>query len=157
MSFSKGLGVGESSEEVFCFTGAYEHTLDAKGRVTLPSMMRRHFSTTVKVVLDPLGKDSVLVFRPEDYVSWMRRYFDGKPVDPRSVKAVQLQKFMTRYAAETDIDNAGRISIDATLRRIASLEKDVTIIGCGDHLQIMNREKADAEDDVLLTLDFSTP
>ena len=148
--------MSELPEVVSCFTGAYEHALDAKGRVTLPSMMRRHFGTTVKVVLDPLKKNSVFVFRPEDYVAWMDRFFDGLQVDPRSPKAVALQKFLTRFAAEADIDNAGRISIDANLRRIAGLEKDVSVIGCRDHLQIMSREQANAEDEDLLAMDFSS-
>ena len=57
-----------------CFTGTFEHTLDAKGRVSLPSKVRRSLPQTVKTVLG-LQNDSVLVFDPKAYKAWVDGFF----------------------------------------------------------------------------------
>ena len=46
-----------------CFTGVAEHTLDAKGRVSLPAKARRYLPEIVKCVLS-LDKKAVYVFAP---------------------------------------------------------------------------------------------
>ena len=130
-----------------CFTGTFEHTLDAKGRVSLPSKVRRSLPQTVKTVLG-LQNDSVLVFDPKAYKAWV----DG--FNPRSLSDVMLKERLTAFAEDADIDSAGRIGISARLRSIVGLEKDVTIIGCDDHLKIEDRAKSVLNEDELLAMTF---
>ena len=140
------------TEPVPDFTGTFEHTLDAKGRVSLPAKIRRCLPSTVKTVL-ALDKGSVLVFSPRDYKAWVESFFpDG--YNPRSQKDVMLQKRLRAFADDADIDSAGRIGISSRLREIVGLERDVTLLGCGDHLEIGDRAKAKALEDELLGMDF---
>lgn len=135
-----------------CFTGTFEHTLDAKGRVSLPSKVRRFLPPTVKTVLS-LDKGSVYVFSPKAYKAWFDSFFPNG-VNPRSNQDVKLQQRLRAFSEDADIDSAGRIGISAKLRGIVGLDKDVTIIGCGDHLEIVDRAKFSAVEDELLAMDF---
>ena len=133
-------------------SGTYEHTLDAKGRVSLPSKIRRLLPQTVKTVLD-VDNASVLVFSPKAYKAWVEGFFpDG--FNPRSASHVKLKQRLLAFAEDADIDSAGRIGISAKLRSIVGLEKDVTIIGWDDHLKIVDRAKNSAFEDELLAMDF---
>lgn len=135
-----------------CFTGIYEHTLDAKGRVSLPAKVRRDLPTTVKTVL-ALDKQSVLVFSPAAFKAWYDGFFrDG--VNPRSREHQLLAMRLLAYAEDTDVDSAGRIGVSPRLRSIVGLERDVTIVGCGDHLQIVDRAKYAQVEAELLAMDF---
>lgn len=135
-----------------CFTGTFEHTLDAKGRVSLPSKIRRSLPQTVKTVLG-LDNASVLVFDPKAYKVWVDGFFpDG--FNPRSASHVKLKQRLMAFSEDADIDSAGRIGISTKLRSIVGLEKDVTITGCDDHLEIVDRAKFSALEDELLAMDF---
>ena len=135
-----------------CFTGMFEHTLDAKGRVSLPSKIRRFLPQTVKVVLS-LDKGSVYVFSPQAYKAWFNSFFPNG-MNPLSNRDVMLQKRLMSFAEDADIDSAGRIGISAKLRGIVGLDKDVTIVGCDDHLEIVDRTKYAAVEDDLLAMNF---
>lgn len=135
------------------FTGMFEHTLDAKGRVSLPAKIRKSLPETVKTVLS-LDKESVYVFSPKAYKAWFESFFPNGRVNPLSTKDVKLQQRLMAYSEDSDIDSAGRIGISAKLRGLVGLEKDVTILGCGDHLQIVDRAKFAAVEDDLLAMDF---
>lgn len=135
-----------------CFTGTFEHTLDAKGRVSLPAKIRRFLPSTVKAVLS-LDKKAVYVFSPKAYKAWYESFFPNG-FNPRSSKDVNLRTRLMAFAEDADIDSAGRIGISAKLRRLVGLEKDVTIIGSGDYLQIVDRARFSAVEDELLDMDF---
>lgn len=135
-----------------CFTGTFEHTLDAKGRVSLPSKIRRSLPQTVKTVLS-LDKGSVYVFSPKAYKAWVESFFPNG-MNPKSVADVRLKQRLMAFSEDADIDSAGRIGISAKLRSIVGLEKDVTITGCDDHLEIVDRAKFSALEDELLAMDF---
>ena len=67
---------------------------------------------------------------------------------------MKLKERLTAFAEDADIDSAGRIGISARLRSIVGLEKDVTIIGCDDHLKIEDRAKSVLNEDELLAMTF---
>lgn len=134
------------------FTGTFEHTLDAKGRVSLPAKIRRCLPSTVKTVL-ALDNGAVYVFSPKDYKAWVDSFFPNG-YNPLSQRDVKLQKRLRAFAEDADIDAAGRIGISQRLRSIVGLERDVTITGCGSYLEIVDRAKAKALEGELLAMDF---
>lgn len=135
-----------------CFTGTFEHTLDVKGRVSLPSKIRRSLPATVKTVLG-LDNDAILVFDPKAYKAWVDGFFpDG--YNPLSRSHVKLKERLTAFAEDADIDSAGRIGISTRLRSIVGLEKDVTITGCDNYLKIVDRAKSSLNEDELLSMTF---
>lgn len=122
------------------FTGNYDHTLDTKGRVSLPAKFRRSLPVELKIV--PKG-NTVLIFTNEG----LRSYIDTvvaerMPLDmPGRTAAIAQAKFaLTSSAEDTEIDSAGRISVSAKIRQSVGLEKEVSIVGADDHIELMNRD-----------------
>lgn len=135
-----------------CFTGVAEHLLDAKGRVSLPAKARRNLGDTVKCVLS-LDKKAVYVFSPQAYDTWFQSFFP-EGFNPRSEKETRLRQRLLAFTDEADIDSAGRIGISSKLRGIVGLEKEVAIIGGGDHLEVVDRASYQRIEDDLLSMDF---
>lgn len=135
-----------------CFTGVAEHLLDAKGRVSLPAKARRNLGDSVKCVLS-LDKKAVYVFSPEAFDTWFASFFP-EGFNPRSERETRLRQRLLAFTEEADIDSAGRIGLSAKLRAIVGLEKEVAIVGGGDHLEVVDRASFQRVEDDLLSFDF---
>ena len=128
------------------FSGTYTHTLDTKGRVSLPAKFRKDLPVSLKLV----PRDGVIYLFPvDDFNAWVMSFFpqtDGKP-NPASKADRKTLFSLTSHAEDTEIDTAGRISISAGLRQMASLEKEVKVVGLFDHIEIMSPASYEALDD----------
>ncbi len=113
------------------FLGEYQHTLDAKGRLSLPAKFRNQMTGSIVVVKGLEG--CLYVFPSEDYESFLRQLTERGDFDP---KFRQVRRFFTAGAKEDELDTAGRIGIPANLRDYAQLERDVTVIGNGDRVEL---------------------
>jgi MraZ protein len=113
------------------FLGEYQHTLDAKGRLSLPAKFRNQMSGSY-VVVKGLEK-CLYVFSPDEFEAFLGQLMErgdfGKEFR-------QVRRFFTAGAKEDELDSAGRMSVPANLRDYASLERDVTVIGNGDRIEI---------------------
>lgn len=118
----------ESSPELSSFRGNFTHSIDDKGRVSLPSEFRR--------ILDERKEFSIVL---TNYISEGSRCLEGFGVrawaefesklrekSRFSSKLQRLENFYLSRAAECQIDGQGRILIPSYLRAYASLEKDAT-------------------------------
>ncbi len=113
------------------FLGEYQHTLDAKGRVSLPAKFRGRM--TGKVVVAK-GFDACLyVYPAEAYEEFVSGLLGREDFDPRMR---QVRRFFTSGAHETELDSAGRLPLPGVLREHAGLSKDVTITGNGNRIEI---------------------
>ena len=114
------------------FTGEHEHSLDGKGRLILPAKFRGRLERLVITK----GRDTCLhIYPPEEF----ERISDE--LKGAGSKARQLTRWFFGSAHEDEVDSQGRIGIPETLRRHAELEKDVTVIGNGPHVEIWDRQK----------------
>lgn len=113
------------------FLGEYQHTLDAKGRVSLPAKFRTQMTGKV-VVAKGLDKN-LYVYQADEYERFVDELAERNEFN---AKVRQLRTFFTGGADETDLDSAGRVRITPELRRHASLDKDVTVIGNGNKIEI---------------------
>ena len=120
------------------FHGEFQHTVDSKGRVSLPSKFRKGMPDEVVVV--PAMGGALSVFAEEDYENWVNSLFINKEgentyfaMDPRSAK---LRKQLNANAENVAVDSAGRITLSAKKRAVANIDKDVYIIGDKDHIEI---------------------
>ncbi len=117
------------------FLGDYQHTLDAKGRVSLPAKFRAEM--TGKLVIAK-GFDSCLYIYPADeYNRFVADLLTKQDFDP-AVR--RLRRFFIAGAVEAELDSAGRISLPAVLRDYASLKKDVAVTGNGNRIEIWDAE-----------------
>ena len=113
------------------FLGEYRHTLDAKGRVSLPARFRSAISPQLVV---SKGFDGCLyVYTAEEHLAFLSSIVADDDFD-KNRRAVR--RFFANGAVEVDLDSAGRVSILPTLREYAKLTKDVMVVGNGDRIEI---------------------
>src|SRR5258706_2300782 len=121
------------------FRGRFEHTIDAKGRTSVPARYRdvldaiRERRIVVTSALDPC---LVAYTLPE----WMA--FEEKLSKlPQFDRAVQkLKRIYVSGAIECEIDDSGRILIPPTLRDYAKLKKDVLWAGQGKYAELWDKD-----------------
>jgi MraZ protein len=113
------------------FLGEYQHTLDAKGRVSLPRKFRD--ATGGRLVVSKGFEKSLAVYPVDVYERFLDGLVSGGDLT-RDMRAVR--RHFTAGADEVEVDGAGRISLTQGLRTFAGLGKDVVVAGVGDHIEI---------------------
>ena len=113
--------------------GHYNHTLDQKGRVSVPAKYRDEMGTTFVV---SKGYGNCVSGYPLDRWDAWRESVEKLPVSKSRVK-----RFFLGSAFEVEVDKQGRIILPADLREFAGLETDVVVAGMSDHIEIWNRDK----------------
>ena len=114
-------------------TGNYEHKIDAKGRVFIPSDLRKQLGDVFHVMI--FNEECINVY-PDN--SWARL------VDKVSALPIRKQSMMRPLFANTsrcELDGQGRFVLPLKLREKIGLQKDVTIVGAGTLVQIWDTEK----------------
>ena len=115
--------------------GAYEHTIDDKNRLTLPSKFRERFADGIVVTR---GMDGCLY--AYTLAEW-ERLVESRlgSLDPLGVEGRRMQRFFFSGAAVAQPDKQGRVMIPAALIEHAGLGRDVVVAGVYDHLEIWDR------------------
>ena len=122
--------------------GEYEHTLDAKGRISMPAKLRRDMGEAFIVTK---GLDGCLFAFSQD--EWMNFETKLKSLPLSDKNARNFVRFFLAGATECELDKQGRFLIPANLRKEANLEKEAVIIGVGTRLEIWNKETWLAKDE----------
>jgi len=118
------------------FLGEYQHTLDAKGRVSLPAKFRAEM--TGSLVVAKGFEECLYVFPAEEYAGFLKSVLERNDFDRRFR---DLRRYFTAGAVEVELDSAGRINLPPNAREHAGLGKDVSIIGNGERVEIWDVEK----------------
>lgn len=118
------------------FMGEYNHTIDAKGRLIIPSKFREALGDTFVVTK---GLDGCLFVY--DNVEWNVFEEKLKSLPITNKDARQFARFFLAGAAEVEVDKQGRILVPNVLREFAELNKDVVLIGVASRIEIWSRER----------------
>jgi MraZ protein len=113
------------------FLGEFQHTVDAKGRVSLPRKHRDEIGS--RVVVSKGLEDCLYVYSTEAYQELLDELLATSKF-ARDARA--LRRHFIAGASEVDIDGAGRVAIAPSLREHAGLSRDVVVAGVADHLEI---------------------
>lgn len=128
------------------FYGEYQHSLDPKGRVIIPSKFREGLGEKFIVTK---GLDNCLfAYSLEEWTS-LENKLKALPFTDKDVRA--FIRFFFSGATECEIDKQGRILIPNNLREYATLEKDIFIIGVSSRVEIWNKdnwEKYSSDDNI---------
>ncbi|MEG2310461.1 MAG: division/cell wall cluster transcriptional repressor MraZ [Clostridia bacterium] len=116
--------------------GEFNHNLDDKGRVSIPSKFREDLGTSVILTK---GLDNCLFAYSKD--EWQIFEAKLKTLPLTNILARNFTRFFYSGATECDIDKQGRINIAQTLREYASLSKDIVIVGVSTRIEIWDKEK----------------
>lgn len=115
------------------FLGEYAHTLDAKGRVTIPARFRDELEGGFVLTR---GEDLCLVAYPLERFQERAAGLAQVPKANRNVRTYARAIFGS--AQLVTLDTMGRVLIPPFLREYASLDGEVAIVGVNDVFELWN-------------------
>ncbi len=127
------------------FRGHYEHSLDAKNRLSIPARFRAAFSDGVVLAKDP--EPCVAVWTPDSHEAIIERALGD--LNPMGSEYRKLSRFYQGNSFEVDLDAAGRVTLPPPLLAHASIEREVVVVGVGDHLEVWGGETWRSQQDSL--------
>ena len=116
--------------------GEHDHTLDEKNRLTLPAKYRQTFRDGVVV---SRGLDGCLNVHATE--EWQRHADRIQALDSLSRESRMMQRHLFSGAVDVELDKQGRVVIPASLLEAAEIQREVTVTGVYDHLEIWDRAK----------------
>ena len=118
------------------FMGEYNHTIDAKGRLIIPSKFRESLGDEFVVTK---GMDGCLfVYDNEEWKKFEEKLL-SLPMMDKQVR--QFTRYFLAGAASVEVDKQGRILIPSVLREFADITKDAVLVGVGSRSEIWSRER----------------
>ena len=122
------------------FRGTFEHSLDAKHRLTIPAKFRSALADGV--VLAPYAElpgapRTLAIWTPEGFDEFMAEQVGGR--NPAETDVRKLKRFYFNNSADVELDNAHRVMIPTHLMEYAGLDKEVTVTGSGECLEVWDR------------------
>jgi MraZ protein len=120
------------------FRGRYEHTIDGKGRTSVPARYRDALSAAGerRVVLTSALDACLVAYAPQEWAAFEERLGRLSQFDPAVKK---LRRIYVSGAVECEMDDVGRILVPPTLREHASLTKDVVWAGAGKYAELWDK------------------
>lgn len=134
------------------FRGATKVSLDAKGRMAIPTRYRERLSARCGgQLIVTVDKDHCLLVYPVP--DWEE--LEQKLVRLPSMNKVarRIVRIMVGYATEVDMDTNGRILVSKELREFASLEKQGMLIGQGNKFELWDEATWNEKRDAWLSID----
>jgi len=130
-SFVPKWSLGGEIEQMFF--GRFEHTIDDKGRLTIPSKYRTSLAAGVVVTR---GLDRCLYIFPLAEWDQLAEKIRQLPLTKKDARA--FVRFFFSEAADSVPDKQGRVNLPAYLRQYASLRSDVIVTGSHNRLEVWN-------------------
>ncbi len=121
------------------FIGEYQHTLDSKGRIIIPSKFREELGEDFVMTK---GLDNCLFVYPKEEWAILEEKLKTLPLTNRDARA--FIRFFFAGASEGALDKQGRVLIPANLREHSKLDKDAVVIGVSTRMEIWSKEEWDA-------------
>ncbi|MBN2261032.1 MAG: division/cell wall cluster transcriptional repressor MraZ [Clostridiales bacterium] len=120
------------------FIGEYQHNLDIKGRINIPSKFREGLGD--KFFLTK-GLDNSLFCFPDNEWKIFEEKLKALPLTNKNARA--FVRLFFAGATECSLDKQGRILIPQNLREHSKIEKEIMIIGVGTRVEIWSQEEWD--------------
>ena len=118
------------------FMGEYNHTIDAKGRLIIPSRVRELLGEEFVLTR---GLDGCLSIYPMDEWAAFEEKLRALPLTNKDART--FSRFFVAGATTCQLDKQGRILVPQTLRQFAGLEKDVVLTGNLNRIEVWSKEK----------------
>lgn len=117
------------------FLGEYTHTIDAKGRLTLPAKFRAHFQSGLVVTR---GIDKCLFAFPLSEWETLSQKVSDLPLTDAAAR--QFRRLLFSGASDEIPDKQGRVLLPSYLREYATLDGEVVVAGLNTHVEIWKPE-----------------
>ena len=125
------------------FRGSSFHTIDAKGRIIVPTRFRNIIKTD--------GSNGVMISRMDKglvaytFEEWLKIESRVLALAEKSNNMRRFRRVFIGGAFECMCDKQDRILIPPTLRQYAELDREIVIVGVLDHFEIWSRENWEKE------------
>lgn len=122
------------------FYGEYEHKLDKKGRIIIPSKFREASKENyIEKFFVTRGLDTCLFMFPED--EWKQQESKFKTLSFTKREIRKFNRLFFSGAVEVIADKQGRILIPSYLKQYADIRKEIVLIGVSNRIEIWSRDK----------------
>ncbi len=121
------------------FRGRYEHTIDSKGRISIPAKFRETLDKKYDDRLVITNYDQCLIAFPNEEWSILEEKARGLPLLKKEVKT--FLRFFYSSGVDCVVDKQGRLLIPQTHRDYANLQKDVVLVGVGNRIEIWDKQR----------------
>ena len=112
--------------------GTYKHTLDAKGRISIPSRLRDELGEEFFVTLSP--EKCLTAYSLESWAKILEKVGTMSKINQKKAR------FLFSHAENCKLDAQGRILLPLPLREFVGLKKNVTVVGAGECAQFWDSE-----------------
>jgi MraZ protein len=121
------------------FRGANKLTLDAKGRMVMPTRYRERLQESCggKLVVT-IDKQCLLIY-PVPRWEEIERQLMALP--SLNLEARRLQRLMVGHATDLELDASGRLLLPPELREVASLTREAMLIGQGERFELWDQAR----------------
>ena len=117
------------------FMGEYNHTVDAKGRLIVPSKFREQLGDEFVVTK---GLDGCLFVYENTEWKILEEKLKNLPLT--NANARKITRFFLAGATLCEVDKQGRILLPSVLREFAGIEKEAVMVGVGNRIEIWSKE-----------------
>jgi MraZ protein len=128
--------------------GNYELTLDEKNRLLVPSEIRKAWN--------PEDAESLVIVPGVNRKLWLytEKFYEVMAAKMESELAPEEDKVLSDQlnfgtAQRVEMDKAGRVLIPEKLVKKGQLQREVTVVGMRDHVEIWNRSEWNAHEEDL--------
>lgn len=117
------------------FMGEFQHSMDDKGRLTIPSRFREALGDSFVVTR---GLDQCLFVYPMEEWRLMEQKLKALPMMKADARA--FSRFFFSGATECELDKQGRVNVPTNLRDYARLDKDCVVLGVSSRVEIWSKD-----------------
>lgn len=124
------------------FRGVTNVTLDAKGRLAIPTRHRaRLIEQGAGQLIVTVDSGHLLLLYP--LPEWIKVEHKLNALPTTNPRARQLQRLLVGHATEVELDGAGRVLLPPPLREFAALDKRVSLVGQGNKFELWDQARFD--------------
>lgn len=125
-------------------TGEFNHNIDAKGRLIIPSKFREILGEDFVITK---GLDGCLFLYPNNEWKTFEDKLRTLPLTNKSART--FARFFLGSVDDGGLDKQGRVLISSPLRAFAGLEKEVVLVGMLNRVEIWDKAKWDENNAVV--------
>jgi len=120
-------------------TGKYNHSLDSKNRIIIPSKLKEQLGETVTILR---GSDKCLtLYSAEEWEKYAQKISELPKTEVRAIT-----RYIYANSMEVQPDSQGRVMLTPEMLAFAGITKNVITVGCGKYAEIWALEEWEAQE-----------
>lgn len=118
------------------FFGSFEHSLDDKNRLLIPSRLRGQLGNKLFIMKGYEG--SLAIYPNEQFEKYLHK-LETLPYESKLSR--DIERISLSSVFELDVDKVNRIQIPTALINKYKISKEVVVVGVIDHIEVWSKEK----------------